>query len=79
MELRTQVIKHLKSELEKNSNVKEFSNLLRSLSICDLKDDNDLQAVATTGAIDTLLALYKLGVLNKLSQTKEIIQENKNG
>ena len=79
MELRTQVIKHLKSELEKNSNVKDFSNLLRSLSICDLRDDNDLQAVATTGAIDTLLALYKLGVLSKLSQTKEIIQENRNG
>jgi hypothetical protein len=73
------LIKHLKSELSKDSDVKEFSNLLRLFNICDLRDDDDLKAVATTGAIDTLLALYKLGVLSKLSQVKEIIEGDKNG
>jgi hypothetical protein len=33
--------------------------------------------VATTGAIDNLIALYMMGVLNKLSQIKEVIKQEK--
>jgi hypothetical protein len=77
IDLRTQVIKHLKTELGSPDKVKDFSNLLRSLNICDLRDDLDLKAVATTGAIDNLIALYMMGVLNKLSQIKEIINQEK--
>jgi len=73
-ELRKAVVKHLKKELGSDRNVKEFSSLLRNLQICDLREDEDLKAVATTGAIDTLVALYMMGVLSKLNQVKEIIK-----
>ena len=59
--------------------MKEFSNLLRHLNICDLREDDDLKAVATTGAIDNLVVLYMMGVLNKLAQIKEIIKGDKDG
>ena len=75
--MKAALAKHLKDELGSADRVKEFSNLLRSLNICDLRDEKDLKAVATTGAIETLKVLYMLGTLPKLNQVKEIIEQEK--
>ena len=79
MALKKAFVKHLRTELQSDKNVKEFSNLLRLLSICDLRDDDQLKAVATTGAIDTLIALYMMGVLSKLHSVKEVIKGETDG
>ena len=73
--LKRQVITWLIKEMKNRETVSEFSNTLRSLNICDLKDDEQLERVATTGAINTLVAMYQMGILSKLIQVQNIAKE----
>jgi len=54
--------------------VRDFSETLRQLGVCDLKDDNDLIAVTSNGLIDTLVVLWKFGTLSKLLDVKKEIK-----
>jgi HJR/Mrr/RecB family endonuclease len=72
--LKGQVITWLMKEMKSKKAVSDFSNTLRSLNICDLKDDEQLERVATTGAINTLVAMYQMGILSKLIQVQNIAQ-----
>jgi len=56
--------------------IKDFSDSLRELDICDLKDDDDLVKVTSDGLIDTLIVLYKFGTISKLLQVKKEIKGN---
>jgi len=55
-------------------NVRDFSESLRELDICDLKDDNDLVKVTSDGLIDTLVVLFKFGTISKLLSVKKEIK-----
>jgi len=77
-DLRTAVVDHLVKELGVK-NVREFSESLRELDICDLKDDSDLKAVTSNGLIDTLVVLYKFGTTTKLLSVKKTIKGLTNG
>ncbi len=57
--------------------VRDFSESLRILGICDLLDDQDLEIVTSTGLIDTLVVLFKFGTLSKLIETKSAIAEQR--
>lgn len=72
---RDHLVQYLVKELGSTDNVKEFSSNLRDLSICDLRDDDDLKAVTESGAIDTLKVLYQMGVINKLVDVQKIVKE----
>ena len=73
---RTAVVNHLTKELGVH-HVREFSESLRQLGICDLKDDTDLKKVTENGLIDTLVVLFKFGTLTKLLQVKKEIKNGK--
>ena len=57
--------------------VRDFSEALRILGICDLKDDQDLEIVTSHGMIDTLVVLFRLGTLSKLIEVKSHIGEQR--
>ncbi len=69
------LVKHLLNELGSKSNVKEFSDSLRYLDICDLQSEEELDRVTGNGYIDTLVVLYQFGTLTKLVQVKKSIKE----
>ena len=71
---RDALVKHLVKTLGKH-NVKEFSETLKSLDICDLTLDHDLEKVTTDGLIDSLVVLYQFGSLSKLLSIKKEIKE----
>ncbi len=73
---RKAVVNHLTKELGIH-HVREFSESLRELGICDLKDDTDLKTVTENGLIDTLVVLFKFGTLTKLLEVKKEIQHGK--
>ncbi len=72
-ERRKALIKHLVSELGKSS-VKDFSDSLRLLDVCNLQEEEDIEKVTQDGLIDTLVVLYKFGTLSKLVQIKKEIK-----
>jgi len=57
--------------------VRDFSEALRILDICDLKDDQDLEIVTSHGMIDTLVVLFRLGTLSKIIEVKSQISEQR--
>ena len=59
------------------AHVKDFSESLRILGVCDLLDDEELTKVTTHGLIDVLVVLYKFGTINKLIEVRKEIKENK--
>lgn len=71
--LRDALTKYLVDDMGAN-NTKEFSEVLRQLDVCDLRNDADLKAVTGNGLIDTLLVLYKFGTLTKLLDVKKQIR-----
>ena len=58
------------------SHVRDFSESMRKLNICDLLDDKDLIRVTETGAIDSLVVSYRMGVVSKLIEVQKIIKED---
>jgi hypothetical protein len=66
----------LLEELGSSSQVKDFSESLRQLDICDLSDDTQFEkAVANEGAyIFTLLTHYQFGFIPKLLEIKQKIK-----
>jgi len=54
--------------------VRDFSESLRQLDICDLKDDTDLKKVTEDGLIDTLVVLFRFGTISKLLDVKKQIK-----
>ena len=71
---REALVKYLVAQLGKN-NVKDFSETLKYLDICNLTLDSDLNKVTTEGYIDTLIVLYKFGTLSKVAEVKKHIKE----
>ena len=71
---REALIEYLVKELGIH-HVRDFSEALKELDICDLTDDIDLVKVTETGLIDTLVVLFKFGTLTKLIQVKKEIKE----
>ena len=55
--------------------VRDFSECLKELDICNLTDDKDLVKVTSEGLIDTLVVLYKFGTLTKLLEVKKEIRK----
>jgi len=78
-EHKEQIISTLKRELGSASAVKDFSNTLRSLNLCDLKDDVQLEKAAISGALSTFETYYQLGILPKLIEIAKLIKEENNG
>ena len=54
--------------------VRDFSESLRKLNICDLLSDEDLVKVTETGAIDSLVVSYRMGVVSKLIEVQKIVK-----
>jgi len=73
---REAVVDYLVKELGVH-HVRDFSEALRLLDICDLKDDTDLVTVTEGGLIDTLLVLYKFGTLTKVIEVKSKIHDQR--
>jgi len=75
-EKRKQFTQFLLKELGKADKVKEFSQLLRELHICDLRDDEDFDHITKDGApyLLTLLTHYNFGLLGKLVEIKRKIK-----
>ena len=69
---KSHLIGFLIRELGGADNVKEFSNLLRELGICDLKKDSHLELAAADGGalLSTLVSWYQLGLLPKIAELK---------
>jgi len=65
------------SELGGVENVKDFSNQLRFLGLCDLKDDQEFLRVTGNGGelLGTLVSWYQLGFVSKMVYLKEKIKE----
>ncbi len=57
--------------------VRDFSESLRILGVCDLLDDQDLEIVTSHGMIDTLVVLFRLGTLSKIIEVKSLISEQR--
>lgn len=68
--LREALVDYLVKEMGVH-HVRDFSESLRQLDICDLKDDEDLKKVTSEGLIDTLVVLYRFGTLTKLLDVKK--------
>ena len=64
-------------ELGGVENAKDFSNSLRYLDLCDLKDDADLLRVTDNGGIllQTLVSWYQLGFVSKLIEIKKKVKD----
>ncbi len=73
---REALVDHLVKEMGVH-HVREFSESLRILDICDLKDDNDLITVTENGMIDALIVLYRLGTLTKVIEIKGYIADQR--
>ena len=73
---REELIKYLTSQLGIN-HIRDFSEALKTLEICDLTDDIDLVTVTSTGLIDTLIVLYQFGTLTKVIEVKSAIAEQR--
>ena len=75
--MREQFTEHLLKELQTPNNVKRFSQLLRDTDICDLRDDNDFDAITKDGApmLLTLLTYFNFGMLDKIAEIKRTIKE----
>jgi len=58
-------------------NVRDFSESLRILGICDLLSDEDLVIVTENGLIDTFVVLYRFGTISKLIEAKYTIQNSR--
>lgn len=71
-----QLASFLLSHLKSPHKVKQFSQLLRDLSICDLRNENELENVASSeGAyLFTLLTYYEFGLLSKLAEIKGVVK-----
>jgi hypothetical protein len=71
--------KALLKELGSAELVKDFSNSLRELGICDLKDDESFcKAIADGGEyLSTLLVMYQFGSIPKIIEIKNKIGEQK--
>jgi len=65
-EHKKQIIATLRREIGSAEGVKTFSNNLRSLNLCDLSDDVQLEKVANEGTLLTFLTFHQLGILPKL-------------
>jgi len=76
-EHKNQIIKTLTRELGSASEVKKFSESLRSLNLVDLSLDASLEKVANNGTLLTYLSFYTLGIIPKLIelQTLEEVKE----
>ena len=76
---RDQLTGMLIKELGNASNVKEFSQMLRDLDICDLRDDTEFNNITKDGApyLLTLITYFNFGFLNKLLEIKQHTKENK--
>lgn len=72
--LREALVDYLTKEIG-IQHIREFSESLRILDICDLKDDDDLKKVTSNGLIDTLVVLFKFGTLTKLVQIKKEMEK----
>ena len=71
-----QLASFLLSHLKSPHKVRQFSQLLRDLSICDLRSEHDVENVASNeGAyLFTLLTYYEFGLLAKLAEIKGVVQ-----
>ena len=76
-DLRSALVNHLTKEMGIDK-VRDFSESLRILDICDLRDDHDLKTVTENGMIDTLIVLYRLGTLTKVIEVKNYIKDRRN-
>jgi hypothetical protein len=74
---RKQVEKVLLRELQTADNVKRFSQTLRELEICDLRDDTEFLNISKDGApyLLTLLTYSFAGILDKLLEIKKHTKE----
>ena len=77
---RDQLTGMLIKELGNASNVKEFSQMLRDLDICDLRNDKDfINATKDGGTLFmTLITWYQLGFMSKMLQIKQQIKGEQN-
>jgi hypothetical protein len=66
------VTEALLKELQSVDNVKRFSQMLRDLDICDLRDDTEFENITKDGApyLLTLITYYTFGMLDKLLEIK---------
>ena len=76
---RKQVTEALLKELQSADNVKRFSQLLRDLDICDLRNDTEFNNITKDGApyLLTLITYFNFGFLDKLLEIKQHTKENK--
>jgi hypothetical protein len=76
-EKRKQLTEWLVKELGSPEKVKEFSQLLRELQLCDLRSDKHFNAVTDDGAavLMTFITWYQFGFLHKLKEIKNKIGE----
>jgi len=76
-EKRKQFTEWLVKELGSPEKVKEFSQMLRDLDICDLRDDTEFENAVKDGApmMLTLISYYTFGILHKLKQIKQEIKK----
>jgi hypothetical protein len=74
---RKQVTEALLKELQSAENVKRFSQLLRDLGICDLRDDTEFNNITKDGAphLLTLITYFNFGFLDKLLEIKQHTKE----
>ena len=74
---RKQFTQFLLKELGTAERVKEFSQILRDLDICDLRDDKQFENATKDGAVHimSLLTYLNFGFLDKLKEIKTKIQE----
>ena len=70
---KSHLVGFLVTELKGNENVKEFSNNLRYLDLCDLRDDKHLKRVSENGGalLQTLVSWNQLGFISKLVEIKK--------
>jgi len=75
-EKRKQFTEFLIKELQSVENVKSFSQSLRDLDLCDLRDDEQFENITKDGApmLMTLISYWNFGMLNKLKQIKKEIK-----
>ena len=71
-EKRKQFTQFLIKELNGVDNVKEFSQILRDLNICDLRNDKHFEEATKDGAylMMTLISYNQFGFLSKLKEIK---------
>jgi len=74
---KSHLIGFLVTELKGGENVKDFSESLRTLDLCDLRNDKHLDKVAENGGalLQTLVSWYQLGFISKLIDIKKGIND----